>query len=509
MRHLLYDEPTPPARLRPKLPRDLQTICLKCLRKEPERRYGSAAALADDLHRFLAGEPVRARPISLAERGLKWANRNRAQAALVVGSLIVLSGGLLAFTYYQRQRTAERAVTLVKGLGTAETTAVDRLVAEMGPLAKWTEPLLKSSAASVPVERKEGLHARLALLPTHPAVSGELIAYLPYCRPEELAPVRDALRPHARLAAGRLWQVLLDEQAQPGQRLRAACALAAYAPDDGRWPSVAAQIVEPLVLEGPFGAGEWAKSLWPVRRHLVGPLTAASFNRRYEVERYLAANLLADYAAYQPDSLAELLLTAEAHAYCLYLAKAKEYPATVTARMRMDLAAGDTPARRRAAASIALAHFAQPAAVWPLLRHTPEPTARSYLVHWLAERRVDPHLLLTRWQTEPDVSVRRALLLALGEYDDKQLPPTARRDLAATLVERYRTDPDAGMHGAIGWLLRQRWDRAKDLDAIDRELAGQPPKPEPDIPASWYVGQNGQTFTLIRGPVEFTMGSPD
>src|SRR5207247_3651395 len=85
-------EPAPPSRLRPKVPRDLQTICLKCLRKEPERRYASAAALADDLRRYLAGEPVRARPISLAERGLKWANRNRAQAAPVVGALIVPAG---------------------------------------------------------------------------------------------------------------------------------------------------------------------------------------------------------------------------------------------------------------------------------------------------------------------------------------------------------------------------------------------------------------------------------
>ena len=88
---------------------------------------------------------------------------------------------------------------------------VDRLVADMGPLAEWTAPLLKALVASTPADRKEGLHARLALLPTHPAVSGELIAYLPHCRPDELATVRGALRPHARLAADRLWPILLDE----------------------------------------------------------------------------------------------------------------------------------------------------------------------------------------------------------------------------------------------------------------------------------------------------------
>src|SRR5262249_23567314 len=71
-----------PARLRPALPRDLASVCLRCLRKEPAARYGSAAALADDLRRFIAGEPTHARPVGLAERGLKWVRRRPAWAAL-------------------------------------------------------------------------------------------------------------------------------------------------------------------------------------------------------------------------------------------------------------------------------------------------------------------------------------------------------------------------------------------------------------------------------------------
>ena len=100
-------DPIPPSRLTPKLPRDLETICLKCLQKEPARRYASAAALADDLQRYLDGKPIRARPVSAWERTLKWARRRPAQAALVVALLLVVlasTAGALFYGLYQEQQ---------------------------------------------------------------------------------------------------------------------------------------------------------------------------------------------------------------------------------------------------------------------------------------------------------------------------------------------------------------------------------------------------------------------
>ncbi len=105
-------DPLPPTRLEPKLPRDLETICLKCLQKEPWERYASAALLADDLGRFLAGEAIHARPIGPTERLAKWARRRPVIAALIAIVGIVAALGFAGVTW-QWQRAEGNAAAAV------------------------------------------------------------------------------------------------------------------------------------------------------------------------------------------------------------------------------------------------------------------------------------------------------------------------------------------------------------------------------------------------------------
>jgi WD40 repeat protein len=107
---VLHEEPRPPRRVNEKIPRDLETVCLKALAKHPTRRYATARDFADDLRRFLRGEPVRARPIGAAERLARWCRRNpalagmtAAVATLLVGATILSTVAALRIDAHRRQ----------------------------------------------------------------------------------------------------------------------------------------------------------------------------------------------------------------------------------------------------------------------------------------------------------------------------------------------------------------------------------------------------------------------
>jgi serine/threonine protein kinase len=131
LQQVVHDEPPPPRKLNQAIPRDLETITLKCLSKEPSQRYQTALDLAGDLRRFLAGEPVQARPANTWLRVVKWAQRRPATAALVAVSVVAFLS-LLAGTLWHN-------FTLGAALRTADSNLYDSLVGEGRALRKARE----------------------------------------------------------------------------------------------------------------------------------------------------------------------------------------------------------------------------------------------------------------------------------------------------------------------------------------------------------------------------------
>ncbi len=108
-RQVISVEPARPSKVNASVPRDLENICLKCLNKDPQRRYSSAIELAEDLERFLDGKPVLARPVGMLERLVKWVRRRPGVAGLVASLVSLAVAGLIVGFRVERQRADERA----------------------------------------------------------------------------------------------------------------------------------------------------------------------------------------------------------------------------------------------------------------------------------------------------------------------------------------------------------------------------------------------------------------
>jgi formylglycine-generating enzyme required for sulfatase activity len=451
------------------------------------------------------------------------------RAALLAGVLVLLS-----WCVWEGLGSL-RAAALVRQLSSAQTERVPEVLRAIGPYRRWTDRRLRRLLETFPDDSKEHLHASLALLPVDDGQQEYLSRRLLEAEPTELQVIGAALVPQRPEVQERLWAVLLREDRKNGpRRLRAACALAASGSvgeaNRGRWRKVAPFVADRLLDACEANPSHYAALrdlLGPVREWLIGPLTSVHRDRaRPQSERSLATSLLADYAADQPEVLVALALDADENQFAVLFPKLTGYRRQAVALCRQVVARPLEAARtaaererlvgRQANAGVLLLRLNEADRVWPLLQQRRDPTLRSYLIHRLAPYEVDPDVLVRRLAEERDVSIRRALLLSLGEFGD-HLGPAERALLLPRLWRLHREDPDPGLHGAAEWLLR-RWHQQDALQAATTALArtgkaklervvaelarGSKVRPQ------WYVNGQGQTLVVIPGPVEFRMGSP-
>jgi formylglycine-generating enzyme required for sulfatase activity len=416
-----------------------------------------------------------------------------------------------------------RASSLVEKLSAAAAEDVPKTIEDLGPYRGWAMPYLRKMAEEAGAGSKEELRARLALSESDPSQVEPLSRMLLDAEPQEALLIVHALLSHRDELKESFWKAL-GKTASSKARLRLACALAAFDPQDARWSKIAPAVAGQLVTENSLHLHLWTKAFADVRGFLAEPLGKIFRDPEKPAERSVAGNLLAAYVADQPEVLTGLILDADAGQYRELFPLLQAHKAPAVAIFQEELQKGvpaeqqagarDALARRQARAAVALLQLGRQEAVWALLRQGPDPSRRSYLVHDLGRLQTEPGIILKRLETETEISVRRALILSLGEFTDEQLPAAQRQPAVDRLLDWYRHDPDPGIHGAIDWLLRHArqgkgnrpldWHQAEALDKVDRELAGQPPGER-----GWYVTRDGQTLAVVRNPPEFSMGSPD
>jgi eukaryotic-like serine/threonine-protein kinase len=458
------------------------------------------------------------------------AGRYHAVRVMMVAVLLALATftGLMIQGKVEENKRVTYSEGLVESVLNAETAQVPDIIDKMAEYRKWIDPLLRAGNDKAAANSRQKLHASLALLPVDAAQVDYLYGRLLEAAPHEVPVIRDALAPYKDELLDNLWGVV---EAPGKQRLRAAAALAKYDPNSEKWAKVQDAVGNDLVSEPSVYVPVWMAALRPVRVQLLPSLSVVYGDPNHPVKQSQATDVLADYAVDQSKALADLVMDADVKQFGIFLPKLKDRGeqglpvliGEIEKELPPDAKEEDKEklGKRQANAAVALLKMGRPEKAWTILKHSPDPRARSYLIHRLYPLGVDSAAIIKRLDEEPDVTIRRALLLSLGEYGEKELSLEERQGLLPKLQDIYRTAVDPGLHAAAEWLLRtwkqeawlqqvnDKWakdkeQREKRLEGIGKLLA----KDKEKAPPQWYVNGKGQTFVVIPGPVEFMMGSP-
>ena len=490
LRQVVETEPTPPRRLDPSIPRDLETICLKCLRKEPEKRYTAAAALAQDLENWLNNKPIAARRVSRIERAWLWCKR-RPVIAFLIAVLTVISVSAFAVVWEIRERTY--AAGLIEAIGQADVDQLPDLLMKLDIYRRRVEPSLIAIRESEPKsadDRRMQLHARLATVSYDksqvPILFDELLSnHISY-----VGIIRDQLESHRDMIVELLRELFRDETEPVDHRFRAGIVLVKYVAisDSELWTTDAfAFLAQQLVLANSEHQPRLRQYLRTIQDSMQMDLSRIFADpKATDSQRLSAANAFADYSASDVARLARLLAdaTPEQFAVLYPLVAASPSPSImndlgeITATPspeELGLADGITFGQRRANAAATLLRLGERERAFPVFDWTVDPEALTQFIFRCRPRGIGVDAVLDCLQLARNSrsdglprDARYALVLALGEFTLSEIPAAQREPLLTLLTDWYAQDPSSGVHAASGWLLRH-WGLTELAVQIDQK----------------------------------------
>ncbi len=524
-----------PAKLRQvnkDLPQDLETIVQKCLTKDKQKRFQSAQELADELERWQRGEPILSRPISTLERTQLWARRNPTVAKLIGAVLATFFLGFAFSTFFGlraaqseaglRTEQAKRAVAQLDTIQTAVADSVPMLIEGLEPYRDDVlQPLQKQIASDElpPDERARLLlcHSALFAAPGSPVAEDAAVQVLPEIMnagPDELLLLTGLVRQQessGQLAA-ELWRKAQQSDVDDRQRFQALVALAALHSPLPDWPAVSGDMVSGLLVLDDLELPSWLPAIASVQDELLPQLSDVFRSSTKADSRRRAAILLGRLFRNDPASLVPLVKDADPEQLPPLIEAFRPQSATIVPLLESELADVlaiappdrrlDSESEQAARVGMVLIALQKGDQAWPLLGASINPHARTWMIHRAANADLPWKRFAEVLPLAGDPLVIAAACLVLGEYGPADLPARGRSQLAPVLLDLFRTHPHPGVHSAAEWTLRC-WGHGDEVAGATQRLRSRQRPADRD----WHVDDQGVTFAIKDGPVEFLMGA--
>jgi serine/threonine protein kinase/formylglycine-generating enzyme required for sulfatase activity len=519
-------EPKPLRQINPKISADLETICLKCLRKKPSDRYASCKALEADLSSLLRHEPIKARPLGLAERWLRWSGRNRLLTAFIVSTTVLITTiaivstvGYLNLKNAEQLRRADSSQAIVRRLLAVPTPEVGPVLDE----ARRERDFVEKDLKQVPLEhlkRSERVNLKLALAAIDSSSDRtSLINEIEHLAPDELRTFSTVLLNIAAFAhkptyvADReqllqsFWSKSLAKEISRGDRLRYASILSLGDPENPLWPQFGKTICQDLLFEEPLVVVKWLESFRPIFTHLRSPLLEAMLQETDHTARLHATSIYAELSGTALADCRPYFDKLHPQQLFILVGAQKTNPTPALDLLREYVQAelpvepyydgvkdsesyGEVAPRRITLAAMCAAILEDWAPIERGLSNAADPRIRNYTQQWWIAAGIPFRKLIDQLGATDDQGLRFSLMSLLASY-----PPEV---LLAADTETYLR-------------LCQRWfgaDQAVDSVILYGLRRFQLLKSFNDLHATDRISTTGHRMIKLDGPLEYFRGSP-
>ena len=501
---------------------DIETICQKCLTRDPSQRFQTAQAVADELTRYLNGQPIESRRIGPLIRGWMWAKRNQTIASLATATAATLLLGTIisvSFAVSAYREKQARAETQLQSITTAQATQLPQIFEDLEPLKasvldNLTDRLDQHSENTTPKMR---LTMALLALEDDPVrknnLAVELVDFLLTADADDFYVCRNLLLPYKKSITSTLWKEFNNPNGTNSRdrRLRACAALASYSPGAPEWDDLAYDITGLLTSADAIETRRWIDAFEPIK-DILKPELQKVFHKRDNNYQDQSRRTAAVMGGLYRDEVATLVdLVAGATPEQIPFLKTALAKNESLAIQKIESAINDyqpngestTNAATAKANLAALAIQLKSENQWKMLSDRPDPSVAHALIQRLPRSSTPSEFLLpiiSRWESQ-SADELAGVLMALTLYRPNQIFDTEKKKTKKPLSEIFLNHPDAKVHSCARLLLNN-WNYETEVLEWENGLRSESPRPN----MNWHVDLLGNTFAIFDSVSNFQMG---